>query len=93
MALKLKHSDRFYDSRVLRDILACMTCRKHRKSDSDSTEIGPERVVAGGCATPVVGGDCEISNNNGNPNITQSHLHSDENTSHDTKISEVYDNI
>lgn len=58
MALKLKHSDRFYEHRVLRDMLACMTCRKHRKSESESSEAGTGTAGSGGGgrgggATPV----------------------------------------
>lgn len=48
MALKLKHSDRFYEHRVLRDMLACMTCRKHRKSESESSEAGTGTAGSGG---------------------------------------------
>lgn len=90
MALKLKHSDRFYESKALRDLLACMTCRKHRKSESDSADTGTGQATGGGFTTPVIAGESGNSNKNTNPTSTPSYLTPNEDTCHSTKTSEPY---
>lgn len=60
MALKLKHSDHFYESRAIRELLtSCMSCQCHRrqaaKSESDSTG-GAASPVAEAAGTPRSGG-------------------------------------